>query len=138
MVSGWITKPHGASLIDRIMALIEGRKPWRNASDAMKDWIRARADLIPPPVSRDVPETIYKAVERVLDENSAWIARPDAEVTKRVAMAAGIAWQMHEPHAPPVSREAIDSTIRDWWQMTDGTLSALTNRIMALIEGRKP
>jgi hypothetical protein len=43
----------------------------------------------------DIPKTIYKAVERVLDENSAWIARPNAEVTKRVALAAGIAWSLH-------------------------------------------
>ena len=36
----------------------------------------------------EVPETIYRAVERVLDENSAWIARPNHEVTLRVALAA--------------------------------------------------
>lgn len=38
----------------------------------------------------DVPEPVYKAVERILDEKSAWIARND-EVTKAVALAATIA-----------------------------------------------
>lgn len=46
----------------------------------------------------ELPETVYKAVERVLDECSAWIARPDAECTRKVAMAAGIAWSLHAPH----------------------------------------
>lgn len=36
-------------------------------------------------------EPVYKAVERVLDEESAWIARPSPDVTKRVALAATIA-----------------------------------------------
>lgn len=44
---------------------------------------------------KDIPETIYEAVERVLDEQSAWIARPSPEVTKAVALAAGIAWSLH-------------------------------------------
>lgn len=37
------------------------------------------------------PETVYKAVERVLDENSAWIARPNDEVTRQIALAATFA-----------------------------------------------
>ncbi|MCO5077310.1 MULTISPECIES: MazG-like family protein [unclassified Chelatococcus] len=36
-------------------------------------------------------EPVYKAVERILDENSAWIARPNDEVTRRIALAATIA-----------------------------------------------
>ena len=36
-------------------------------------------------------EPIIKAVERILDECSAWIARPNHDVTVRIAMAAGIA-----------------------------------------------
>jgi hypothetical protein len=35
----------------------------------------------------NVPADIYKAVERVLDEHSAWIARPSADVTESVARA---------------------------------------------------
>lgn len=42
-----------------------------------------------PYIARDTP--VYKAVERILDEHSAWIARPSAEVTKAVAFAAIIA-----------------------------------------------
>lgn len=37
------------------------------------------------------PESVLKAVERILDENSAWISRPSQEVTERVALAATIA-----------------------------------------------
>lgn len=40
----------------------------------------------------DKGSPIYDAVERILDEKSAWIARPSAEVTRAIAMAAGIAW----------------------------------------------
>jgi hypothetical protein len=40
--------------------------------------------------SHDVPYPVYKAVERILDENSAWIARPSDEVTKRIALAATV------------------------------------------------
>lgn len=36
-------------------------------------------------------EAVYKAVERILDEESAWVARPSPEVTKRIALAATIA-----------------------------------------------
>lgn len=38
-----------------------------------------------------VSEPVYKAVERILDEHSAWIARPSPDVTKRIAFAATIA-----------------------------------------------
>jgi hypothetical protein len=34
---------------------------------------------------------LIKSIERILDEHSAWIARPSPEVTKAVALAAGIA-----------------------------------------------
>lgn len=36
-------------------------------------------------------EPIVRAVERILDESGAWIARPNKEVTERIALAAGIA-----------------------------------------------
>lgn len=38
-----------------------------------------------------VSEPVYKAVERILDEHSAWIARPSPDVTKRIAFVATIA-----------------------------------------------
>ncbi len=38
-------------------------------------------------------EPVYKAVERILDEHSAWIARPNDEVTKAIAFAAVVAAQ---------------------------------------------
>lgn len=42
-----------------------------------------------PYIARGTP--VYKAVESILDEHSAWIARPSPEVTKAVAFAAVIA-----------------------------------------------
>lgn len=42
-----------------------------------------------PYIARGTP--VYKAVERILDDHSAWIARPSAEVTRAVAFAATIA-----------------------------------------------
>lgn len=42
-------------------------------------------------MSETVPEPVYKTVERILDEHSAWIARPSSDVTKAVALAATIA-----------------------------------------------
>lgn len=44
----------------------------------------------------DKGHPIQSAVERVLDEHSAWIARPSQDVTRAVALAAGIAW-MYAP-----------------------------------------
>lgn len=38
-----------------------------------------------------VPEPVYKEVERILDEESAWVARPNDEVTRRIALSATIA-----------------------------------------------
>lgn len=45
----------------------------------------------------DKGSPIYIAVQRVLDENSAWIAAPNPEVVKQIALAAGIAWMVAEP-----------------------------------------
>lgn len=43
---------------------------------------------------------IYRAVERVLDEHSAWIADPREDVTKAIALAAGVAWMAAEKVDP--------------------------------------
>lgn len=37
---------------------------------------------------------VYRAIERVLDEHSAWISRPSREVTAHVAIAAAIAFDV--------------------------------------------
>jgi hypothetical protein len=42
-----------------------------------------------PYIAKGTP--VYKAIERILDEHSAWIARPSPEVTKAVAIAATVA-----------------------------------------------
>ena len=36
-------------------------------------------------------DPVYRQVERILDEHSAWIARPNRKVTERIALAATIA-----------------------------------------------
>lgn len=41
--------------------------------------------------AKSPPESVYQAVERILDEKSAWVARPDNDVTMAIAMAATIA-----------------------------------------------
>jgi len=38
-------------------------------------------------------ETVLQAVQRVLDESSAWIAMPNKDVEKRLAIASGFAWR---------------------------------------------
>ena len=43
---------------------------------------------------------IYRAVERVLDDHSAWIADPREDVTKAIALAAGVAWMSAEKVDP--------------------------------------
>ncbi|WP_371346521.1 hypothetical protein [Ancylobacter sp. IITR112] len=57
----------------------------------------------------EVPGPLYKRVEAILDEHSAWIARPNDEVTKRVALAA-----MFAAHAVLIEEEAPeDRYLRD-------------------------
>jgi len=56
----------------------------------------ARATL----AAADKGTPIYKAVDRVLDEHSAWIARPSEDVTKAIALAAGVAWMSAEKVDP--------------------------------------
>ena len=51
---------------------------------SQEDW-NAVLSMLQPPAS------VLAAVEHILDENSAWIARPSREVTERVALAATIA-----------------------------------------------
>lgn len=55
--------------------------------DRKENLERSWNDRVKPALS----EPIYKAVERILDEHSAWIARPDREVTERIALACTIA-----------------------------------------------
>ena len=69
-----------------------------SASEAVEEIIRLRAenDKLQSLISAvDKGAPIYKAVERILDEKSAWIARPNHEVTEAVALSAGIAWAIY-------------------------------------------
>jgi hypothetical protein len=99
--------------LSRAYYLVTGRSPeWSNLFgapecleeiDDAQNVLRkslSRIAALEAMVPKDIPPSVYKAVERVLDENSAWIARPNVEVTKRVALASGIAWQLH--HAPQI------------------------------------
>lgn len=51
---------------------------------SQEDWQAIQEMLTPPP-------SVFRAVDVILDEHSAWIARPNREVTERVALAATIA-----------------------------------------------
>lgn len=53
-------------------------------SNAILSYLASRREAL-------VPEPVYKAVERILDEKSAWIARPNDEVTKSIALQAVVA-----------------------------------------------
>lgn len=47
------------------------------------------------------PVPVFEAVERILDEHSAWISRPSREVTERIALAATVAVHVHmTPEGP--------------------------------------
>lgn len=63
----------------------------------------------------DKGHPIESAVERVLDEHSAWIARPSPDVTKAIALATGIAW-MYAPffgaNARAEAAEAREADLR--------------------------
>ena len=70
------------------------------AQDRMNEIVRLRAEVekykaIIAAADRGTP--IYKAVQRILDEQSAWIARPNDDCTYAIALAAGIAWTIHYP-----------------------------------------
>jgi len=39
----------------------------------------------------DITEPVYKEIERILDDHRAWIARPDHQVTAKIALACTLA-----------------------------------------------
>lgn len=59
----------------------------------------------------DKGSPIYRAIERALDEHSAWIARPSPDVTRAIALAAGVAWMAAEPIDQNL--EEIDAALAD-------------------------
>lgn len=61
---------------------------------------RERDEALAMLVAADKGTPIYKAVERVLAEQSAWIARPNEAVTKSIALAAGAVWMAAEKVDP--------------------------------------
>jgi hypothetical protein len=89
---------------------------------------------LPPRASAPVaPEPVIKAIERVLDECSAWIARPSPDVTKRAAIAAGFAWQAamgHEANRIPDLEERISAL--------EAENAKLRERNAALEDGLRP
>jgi hypothetical protein len=71
--------------------------------------------------SGQASEPVLKAVERILDEESAWIARPNDEVTRRIALRATLAavsilekqQEFHVDHGPNCGcRDCLEI---DWW-----------------------
>lgn len=72
-----------------------------------RETCRAALAAAPPPV---VGVTVCEAVDRVLNENSAWIARPDHKVTERVAFAATVACYLAMEKLPgaPITELPVD------------------------------
>lgn len=66
----------------------------------------------------EVPEPVYKAVERILDDASAWIARPNRKVTERVALAATIAAHTIIETSSADARPAVGET----WETPEGAV----------------
>lgn len=71
-----------------------------DAGDAILRLTRERDEARATLAAADKGTPIYKAVERILDEHSAWIARPSDDVTKSIALAAGVAWMSAEKVDP--------------------------------------
>jgi len=69
---------------------------------------------------------IYKAIEQRLDEMSAWIARPNDDVTQAVALTAGIAWSIHHP------LEVVEQNLS--LQLDNHRLTAEVERLRAALE----
>lgn len=49
-----------------------------------------RENLVSSWNDRHVDGALYKEIESILDENSAWIARPDIDVTRAIAIRCGV------------------------------------------------
>lgn len=80
-----------AKRVEASMCMTYGREQGgrMEARISQADWEALLALLNPA-----VPEPVYQSVERILDEESAWISRPSREVSKRIALAATIAAQV--------------------------------------------
>lgn len=65
-----------------------------SAADAIRYLQGERVRLQALLDTSDRGSPVYRAVERVLDEHSAWISRPSREVTAHVAIAAAIAFDV--------------------------------------------
>ncbi len=76
---------------------------------------------------KEIPQTVYEAVERVLDEESAWIARPSPSVTRRVALSATIACSVawNESFENAVRREQAMQGMRDYVSQLEDTCDTL-------------
>lgn len=79
--------------------------------EALATPLQARLDAV------EGQEPVYKAIERILDEHSAWISRPNHEVTKAIALAATIA--AHEIVKGMAASDAVEL------QGQDGEAAAL-------------
>lgn len=84
-------------------------------ADDLKDRIaateRERDEAHAILAAADKGTPIYSAVERILDEHSAWIARPSPDVTKAIALAAGVVWMAAEKVCPDL--EEMDRALSE-------------------------
>lgn len=78
-----------------------------------QDGLRAENSRLGEIISAaDKGSPVYEAVKRILDEKSTWVAPPNDEVTKAIALAAGIAWSIHFPTEVTVSMNRLFADIK--------------------------
>lgn len=63
--------------------------PWAPNDPRIQPIFKSEETPVLPSTTKETP--LVEIIERILDEESAWIARPSPEVTRRVALAAAIA-----------------------------------------------
>lgn len=110
---------------------------FEEAADAIERLTRELDEARAVIAAADKGSPIYKAVERILDDQSAWIVRPNADVTKAIALAAGVAWMaaekidpgldemdrsLSEAHAALAAAQAENARLRE---ATTATIAAI-------------
>ena len=103
----------------RTLLLAFNRTPTDDEMRLIHDTARA---VLRHGVDPNIPEPVYKAVERILDDHSAWIARPSDDVTRAVALQAVVAThtimsKQQEAEAAlaqqPVAKPGEDAELRE-------------------------
>lgn len=71
-----------AKMEDDMLGWKESAEAWERDARGLSNRLKTLADLA------RAPGSIYESVEHILDDESAWIARPDGTVSMRISLAA--------------------------------------------------